>query len=86
MFYLYAIALGVLFLSLPISLQDPGYALLNDGTKQAYDFIDSFFTTVSAFTDTGLTTLNVVGTYNVFGQFVILFLIQIGGLGLFTLY
>lgn len=86
MFYLYAIALGVLFLSLPISLQDPGYALLNDGTKQAYDFIDSFFTTVSAFTDTGLTTLNVVGTYNVLGQFVILFLIQIGGLGLFTLY
>lgn len=86
MFYLYAIALGVLLLSLPISLQDPGYALLNDGTKQAYDFIDSFFTTVSAFTDTGLTTLNVVGTYNVFGQFVILFLIQIGGLGLFTLY
>lgn len=86
MFYLYAIALGVLFLSLPISLQEPGYALLNDGTKQAYDFIDSFFTTVSAFTDTGLTTLNVVGTYNVFGQFVILFLIQIGGLGLFTLY
>ncbi len=86
MFYLYAIALGVLFLSLPISLRDPGYALLNDGTKQAYDFIDSFFTTVSAFTDTGLTTLNVVGTYNVFGQFVILFLIQIGGLGLFTLY
>lgn len=60
--------------------------MLNDGTKQAYDFIDSFFTTVSAFTDTGLTTLNVVGTYNVFGQFVILFLIQIGGLGLFTLY
>lgn len=86
MFYLYAIALGVLFLSLPISLRDPGYALLNDGTKQTYDFIDSFFTTVSAFTDTGLTTLNVVGTYNVFGQFVILFLIQIGGLGLFTLY
>lgn len=86
MFYLYAIVLGVLFLSLPISLQDPGYAVLNDGTKQAYDFIDSFFTTVSAFTDTGLTTLNIVGTYNVFGQFVILFLIQIGGLGLFTLY
>lgn len=86
MFYLYAIVLGVVLLSLPISLRTPGQALLNSGTTRGYAFIDSLFTTVSAFTDTGLSTLNVVGTYNIFGQVVVVFLIQIGGLGLFTLY
>lgn len=86
MFYLYAIVFGVIFLSLPISLKHPGIAILSDGTERPYQFIDGFFISVSAFTDTGLSTLNVLNTYNIFGQFIILFLIQIGGLGLFTLY
>lgn len=86
MFYLYTIAAGVLFLSLPISLRNPGVSILNDGTQRNYDFIDAFFTTVSSFTDTGLVTINILGTYNIFGQVVIILLVQIGGLGLFALY
>lgn len=86
MFYLYAIVIGIILLSLPISLKNPGFSVLNNDEVRKYDFIDSMFITVSAFTDTGLSPLNVVETYNIFGQVVILFLIQIGGLGLFTLY
>ena len=86
MFYLYVITLGIIFLSLPISLRINNQALLNDGSIRDYKFIDAFFTSISAFTDTGLSTLNIVGTYNIFGQFVILVLIQLGGLGLFTIY
>ena len=76
MFYLYAIVFGVIFLSLPISLKHPGIAILSDGTERPYQFIDGFFISVSAFTDTGLSTLNVLNTYNIFGQFIILFLIN----------
>lgn len=86
MFYLYAILFGIICLSLPIALRDPGNALLNDGTTRGYRFIDALFISVSAFTDTGLSTLNIVGTYNIFGQIIIMLLIQLGGLGLFTLY
>lgn len=86
MFYLYVITLGIICLSLPISLRSNNVALLNDGSIRDYKFIDAFFTSISAFTDTGLSTLNIVGTYNIFGQFVILVLIQLGGLGLFTIY
>ena len=86
MFYLYAIVFGVVFLSLPISLKRNGMAILADGTEKPYQFVHGLFVSISAFTDTGLSTVNVLSTYNIFGQFIILFLIQIGGLGLFTLY
>lgn len=87
-FYLYAIILGIILLLLPISLHN-----INDYVKyvsntetKPYTFFDAFFTAVSAFSDTGLSTLIIGKTYNVFGQIVILFLIQVGGLGLFTIY
>lgn len=86
MFYLYTIVVGIILLSLPISFKNPGSTILNSGEVRKYDFIDSLFVTVSAFTDTGLTPLDVVETYSIFGQVVVVLLIQIGGLGLFTLY
>ncbi|MDE5617446.1 MAG: hypothetical protein K2I36_01160 [Ureaplasma sp.] len=86
MFYVYAILLGIIFLSLPISLVKPGFAIDGSGTERSYNFLDSLFISISAFTDTGLANVNVLGTYNIFGQFVIIVLIQVGGLGLFTLY
>lgn len=86
MFYVYAILLGIIFLSLPISLVKPGFAIDSSGTERSYNFLDSLFISISAFTDTGLANVNVLGTYNIFGQFVIVVLIQVGGLGLFTLY
>jgi Trk-type K+ transport system membrane component len=42
------------------------------------------FVACSAITDTGLTPVIVSSTYTIFGQIVILLLIEIGGLGLIT--
>lgn len=46
--------------------------------------IDALFLATSATCVTGLTTVNVADTFNAFGQAVLLFLIQAGGLGIFT--
>lgn len=88
LFYLYAILLGVILLSLPISLTNiHEYVKYDmDGNKEAYTFVDILFTSISAFSDTGLSTMNVGATYNGFGEVVILLLVQVGGLGLFTIY
>ena len=48
-------------------------------------FIDHLFTVVSAVSTTGLATVDIATRYTLFGQIVILFLIQMGGLGYMTL-
>ena len=48
-------------------------------------WIDSLFTATSAVCVTGLTTIDVPGTFTSFGQLVIILLIQIGGLGVMTI-
>jgi trk system potassium uptake protein len=48
-------------------------------------FIDAFFTATSATCVTGLTTLSLSDNFSIFGQVVVLVLIQIGGLGIMTL-
>ncbi|VEU78346.1 TrkH family potassium uptake protein [Mycoplasmopsis columbinasalis] len=48
-------------------------------------FLDALFTSVSAFSDTGLVTKNTFETWNVFGEVIIAFLILIGGVGVFAL-
>ncbi len=65
---------GSLLLSLPVSTQ----------SGQAVDYIDALFTATTATCVTGLVTLPTVSTWSVFGQVVILLLIQIGGLGVIT--
>ena len=47
--------------------------------------LNDLFTSVSAISTTGLTTVEVSRTYTIFGQLVILVLIQIGGMGYMTL-
>ncbi len=47
--------------------------------------LDHLFTSVSAVSTTGLVTTSTQGTYSFFGEFVILALIQAGGLGYMTL-
>jgi len=47
--------------------------------------LDHFFTSVSAVSTTGLTTVSIADTYGFAGQVVVLLLIQIGGLGYMTL-
>ncbi|MEC5301777.1 TrkH family potassium uptake protein [Staphylococcus shinii] len=52
--------------------------------KKPIDFIDAFFIASSAFTVTGLVTVDVSSQFNWFGDLIIMLLIQIGGLGIVT--
>lgn len=71
-FFMYMV-LGWIFLSLPFSKKIPT------------DFIDTLFTATSALSTTGLATVSTFDNYTFFGQFIILTLIQIGGIGYMTL-
>ena len=73
--FLVAIFIGSVLLSLPISTK----------SGEAVPYIDALFTATTATCVTGLVTLPTVSTWNVFGQVVILLLIQIGGLGVITI-
>ncbi len=48
-------------------------------------FLDSLFVASSAFSDTGLTTVGISFTYNWFGQLVLLLLLEVGGIGWFSI-
>lgn len=72
--FLMAILVGSLLLSLPISTQ----------TGISVSYVDALFTATTATCVTGLVTLPTVTTWSIFGQIVILILIQIGGLGIIT--
>lgn len=69
--YIFIIFTGAFLLSLPVAS--------TCGTTQS--FIDAVFVATSAISTTGLTVVDIGGFYTVFGQIVILVLIQIGGLG-----
>lgn len=71
-FLLYML-LGFLLLSLPIF------------HKTDVSFIDNLFTSTSAISTTGLVSVSVYDSYNFFGQFIIMGLIQVGGIGYMTL-
>lgn len=47
-------------------------------------YIDALFVAVSSICVTGLSTVNIGATFSAFGQVVLLFLIQMGGLGIVT--
>ncbi|GGE38543.1 Ktr system potassium transporter B [Primorskyibacter flagellatus] len=66
------ILLGTLLLKLPVSVTRP------------ITWMDAFFTSTSAVTVTGLAVLDTGSDFTLFGQAVILCLIQFGGLGLMT--
>lgn len=72
--FLLVILTGALLLILPISNTDGNF--LNP--------IDALFTATSATCVTGLTVIDVSTRLNYFGQTVMIFLMQIGGLGLMT--
>ena len=52
--------------------------------KQAASVLDSLFIATSAISTTGLATVSVFDTYNGFGQFIVMLLFQIGGIGYMT--
>ena len=66
---------GSVLLSLPIS----------SATGKSVPYIDALFTSTTATCVTGLVTLPTVTTWSIFGQVIILVLIQIGGLGVITI-
>lgn len=57
---------------------------LPNATMNGISFIDALFTSTSAVCVTGLAVVDTGKDFTVFGQFIILFLIQIGGLGILT--
>ena len=72
--FLGMILLGSLLLALPVSSAD----------GVAVPYLDALFTATTATCVTGLVTLPTFSTWSIFGQVVILVLIQVGGLGVIT--
>ena len=72
--FLIVILSGAILLTLPISTKDGSF----------FNPLDALFTAASATCVTGLSTVTVADTFNLFGQIVILAMIQVGGLGLMT--
>ena len=67
------IAIGTVLLALPIAGSDGSIGILN-----------AFFTATSAVCVTGLTVVDTGSGFSLFGQWVILILFQLGGLGIMT--
>ncbi|MFD0768663.1 TrkH family potassium uptake protein [Bacillus sp. CGMCC 1.60114] len=67
------ILVGGILLKLPIA------------TKTSISWVNAFFTATSAATVTGLGVVDANSTFTIFGQVVIMLLIQTGGLGLMTI-
>ncbi len=72
--FLAAILIGSLLLALPISTK----------SGEPIPYIDALFTATTSTCVTGLVTVPTVTTWSIFGQAVILLLIQVGGLGIIT--
>ncbi|MBX2916671.1 MAG: ATPase [Cyclobacteriaceae bacterium] len=58
--------------------------LLPTATVKGISVVDAFFTSASAVCVTGLATLNTAADFTSVGKIIILFLIQVGGLGIMT--
>jgi trk system potassium uptake protein TrkH len=71
-FFLYTL-LGFLLLSIPLF------------HKTEIGLLDNLFISTSAISTTGLVTISVFDSYNIFGQIIIMGLFQIGGIGYMTL-
>jgi len=74
--FIILILLGAFILMLPISCEQAA----------SQNFIDALFTSTSAVSTTGLIVVDTGSYYSLFGEIVILILIQIGGLGYMVLF
>ena len=75
-YFLGVAIIGTFFLQTPLA---------HAGPLEKHTLIDSFFTALSAVCVTGLIVLDTPVDFSHFGQFVIILLIQLGGLGITTL-
>ncbi len=71
--YLALISLGAALLSLPFAQRQP------------VGILDAFFTAGSAVCVTGLSTIDISSSFTAFGNWVLIFLMQCGGLGIMTI-
>jgi len=71
--FLFFISIGTILLKLPIA------------TESSIKWIDALFTATSAMTVTGLASVDPGSTFTIFGEGIILVLIQAGGLGIMSL-
>ncbi|MGO4370198.1 potassium transporter TrkG [Paenibacillus sp. MCAF20] len=74
-YYLGAVIVSILLFSIP-AVRKPGVTVT---------FFDTVFTAVSIVSDTGLGVFNVAETYSVFGYFVIILVLQFGGIGIMAM-
>ncbi|MDQ0879830.1 TrkH family potassium uptake protein [Peribacillus sp. V2I11] len=74
-YYFLAVSISTVLLSLPIALK-PGVE---------FEFMDALFTAVSAVSVTGLTVVSLPEVYNEVGYFILMFVLQFGGIGIMTL-
>ena len=72
--FLFAILLGSILLVLPVS----------SANGQSIPYLDALFTATTATCVTGLVTVPTATAWSLFGQIVILVLVQVGGLGIIT--
>ncbi|WP_349291551.1 TrkH family potassium uptake protein [Neobacillus sedimentimangrovi] len=72
--FFFLIILGTLLLMLPFATKD----------RHHLSFIDALFEATSAVCVTGLVVVDIQSTFTLFGQIVLMVLIQIGGLGFMT--
>lgn len=75
LFYVVAVAISVCLLSLPFTVK----------TGVDWSFLDILFTAVSAVSVTGLSVVNTADTFSTPGIFILLFILQFGGIGIMTL-
>ncbi|WAA11284.1 TrkH family potassium uptake protein [Fervidibacillus albus] len=74
-YYLLAVSISAMLLSLPMARK----------AEAPWSFIDSIFTAVSAVSVTGLSTVNVSETFTTFGIFILILVLQVGGIGIMTI-
>jgi Trk-type K+ transport system membrane component len=74
-YYFVAVTLSVILFSIP-AVHKPGVSV---------SFFETVFTAVSVVSDTGLAIINVEQTFSVFGYFVIILVLQFGGIGVMAM-
>lgn len=74
-YYILTVSVSTILLSLPVALK-PGVEL---------SFLDALFTAASAVSVTGLTVVNISETFSTVGRFILMFVLQVGGIGVMTL-
>ncbi|MFC5530775.1 potassium transporter TrkG [Cohnella yongneupensis] len=74
-YYLLAVAIAIVLFNIPAAYK-PGARVT---------FFDTVFMAVSIVSDTGLSVFNVADTYSVFGYFIVMLLLQFGGIGIMAM-